>query len=259
MKISRIFQILALVVLTVASIQAFAQQHKPRVLIIVTSADKFPDGKPTGMWLEEYAVPYQIMLQQGYELTVVSPKGGVAPVDPRSAAKGDQETQWADALKARGATIKLTKAIQAKDFDAVFIPGGHGPLFDLATNSQSIQLISDFARAGKPVASVCHGPAALVGVTLANGDPFVNGKKLTSFSDAEEKAADAQLMPPFSVQQKLVELGAIYSQGANFAEYTMVDGNLITGQNPTSSRKVAQLLLEAIAARDAKGTAQKGQ
>jgi putative intracellular protease/amidase len=246
MKVYRVLELLMCGILGVASIASFAQQHKNRVLIIVTSADKFSDGKPTGMWLEEYAVPYQMMLKQGYELTVVSPKGGESPVDPRSAAKGDQEMQWSDALKARKSTVKLTDRINTEDFDAVFIPGGHGPLFDLASDKLSIRLISGFARSGKPVASVCHGPAALVGVTLTNGNPLVKGKNITAFSDAEEKAADPNVVVPFSVQQRLTELGGKYTQGPNFGEYAVQDGTLIIGQNPGSSAKVAQLLIDLL-------------
>jgi putative intracellular protease/amidase len=231
------------------SYSVFAQQPKTRVLIIVTSADSFSNGKPTGMWLEEFAVPYEMMLKQGYQLTVVSPKGGVAPVDPRSAAKGDQLVQWADAIKASQSTVRLTDAIHASNFDAVFIPGGHGPLFDLASDRVSIELISDFARSGKPVVSLCHGPAALVGVTLADGNPLVKGKKITAFSDDEEKAADANVVVPFSVQQKLIELGGQYSKGNNFEEYAVEDGALILGQNPASSGKVAQLLIRQLDAR----------
>lgn len=218
-------------------------QSVPRVLVLVTSANKFADGRPTGIWLEEFAVPYTALVNAGAKVTVVSPKGGQAPIDPHSAAKPEQEAKWKAAAEALHATEPLTAKIHADDYDAIFIPGGHGPLFDLATDPAVAALISEFARAGRPVASVCHGPAALLGVTLADGTPFVRGKKLTAFSDAEEKAAGLQAEVPFSVQQRLTALGAEYTQGANFAAYALTDGTLITGQNPASSEKVVELLL----------------
>jgi putative intracellular protease/amidase len=250
MKAKLLFPVTVALLVLLAANYCVAQQQHPRVLILVTSADKFPDGRPTGLWLEEYAIPYDTFAKAGFEMTVVSPKGGETPVDPRSKGTAEQENAWANAIKALHTATRLSSSIRANDFDAIFIPGGHGPLFDLAIDPQSVKLISEFARSGKPVASVCHGPAALIGVTLTNGEPFVKGKKVTSFSDSEEVAADSQHTVPFSVQQKLTALGGHYSQGANFTEYTVADGNLITGQNPSSSGKVAQLLLEAIKARN---------
>lgn len=225
-------------------------QSAPRVLVLVTSADKFADGKPTGIWLEEFAVPYTALVKAGANVTVISPKGGPAPIDPRSAARPDQEAEWRPAAEVLKHTQPLTAAIDAGSYDAIFIPGGHGPLFDLATSPAVAALISEFARTGKPVASVCHGPAALVNVTLADGTPFVRGKKLTAFSDAEEKAAGLDAEVPFSVQQRLTALGSDYSQGPNFAPDALTSGTLITGQNPASSEKVVELLLAALRTRD---------
>ena len=221
--------------LTATTVSVASAQGAPRVLMLVTSADKFDDGKPTGIWLEEFAVPYTALVNAGARVTVVSPKGGQTPIDPRSAATSEQEAKWKAASEALRTTELLSASIKAIDYDAIFIPGGHGPLFDLATDPAVAALISEFARTGKPVASVCHGPAALVGVTLADGSPFVRGKKLTAFSDAEEKAVGLQDEVPFSVQQRLAALGAVYTQGANFAAYALTDGTLITGQNPASS------------------------
>lgn len=223
-----------------------AQSHSPRVLILVTSADKFADGHPTGLWLEEFAVPYETLVQGGAIVTVVSPKGGQVPVDPRSQPSAQQQKEWANAERVLRTTAPLSATLRASDFDAIFIPGGHGPLFDLATSPQVAQLISEFARTGKPVASVCHGPAALLGVTLADGTSFVKGKKVTAFSDSEEIATGLQNAVPFSVQQKLITLDASYSQGRNFSEYVVEDGELITGQNPASSARAAKLLLEKL-------------
>lgn len=233
--------ILVLTLMT-ALLSAPAQSSK-HVLMLVTSANQFSNGRATGSWLEEFAVPYTALVQAGVRVTVVSPKGGQAPIDPHSAAKPEQSAKWSSAKEALQTTLPLSSAIKAQDYDAIFIPGGHGPLYDLATSPEVAALISAFARAGKPVASVCHGPASLLGVTLADGTPFVRGKKLTAFSDAEEKAAGLQEQVPYSVQQRLTALGAQYSQGANFAPYALTDGTLITGQNPASSEKVVELLL----------------
>jgi len=242
-KFRSFLQMVAILSTMVAG-QCLAQSKlHPRILILVTSADRFANGQPTGLWLEEYAVPYNAFAQSGFAITVVSPKGGVAPVDPRSKGTPEQEKQWAEATKSLQSTLRLSSAIRAADFDGIFIPGGHGPLFDLATDEQAIQLISQFAQSGKQIASVCHGPAALVAVTLSNGEPLVKGRRITSFSDAEEKAAGSETLVPFSVQQKLAALGAQYSQGKDFAEYAVADGNLITGQNPSSSAKVADMLI----------------
>lgn len=229
------------VALAATSALAAVRAPRPRVLIIVTSADRFPSGQPTGMWLEEYATPYEMMLKQGYQITVASPKGGESPIDPRSAARGEQAALWADALKAHLDTVKLS-TLRAEDFDAVFIPGGHGPLFDLATDPVSIALLDGFARTGKPIASVCHGPAALAGVTLANGDPLVKGKRVAAFSDSEEHGGEV----PFSVQQRLIALGGRYSQGPDYQPYALEDGALILGQNPASSAQVAQMLIDQL-------------
>ena len=221
-------------------------QSGPRVLVLVTSANHFASGRPTGMWLEEFATPYQALVNGGAKVTVVSPLGGEVPVDPHSSGKPEEQALLKTLEPVLKHAVKLTDQIHASDYDAIFIPGGHGPLYDLATDPQVAQLISEFARTQKPVASVCHGPAALVGVTLADGTPFVKGKKLTSFSDVEEKTAGLSDQVPFSVQQKLTALGGLYSQGANFAPYALVDGNLITGQNPASSQRVAELLLQIL-------------
>jgi putative intracellular protease/amidase len=245
MRISHIVQATAFLLGSITATSAFAQQQAPRVLILVTSAGQV-DGKASGMWLEEFAAPYQALVQAKAKVTVVSPKGGETPIDPNSNSKPEEKAMWQKVAAVLQKTVPLTGAVHASDYDAIFIPGGHGPLVDLAVNAQAARLISEFARSGKPVASVCHGPAALAGVTMADGKPFVNGKKMTAFSDAEETAAALFKHVPFSVQQKMTTLGARYSQGANFAEYAVVDGNLITGQNPASSAKVAALLLEQL-------------
>lgn len=232
-----------LVVLMLATTLSFAQSRAPRVLFLVTSADHFANGERTGLWLDEFAVPYQALMQAGVEVTVFSPRGGKAPVDLRSASKPEEQERWKQVAPVLDATRPLTALVHAAEYDAIFIPGGHGPLVDLASDPQTARVLSEFARSGKPVASVCHGPASLLGAMLADGRPFVRGKKLTAFSDAEEKAAKLDALVPFSVEQRLKSLGAEYTQGPNFAAYALADGNLITGQNPASSAKVAALLI----------------
>lgn len=239
----RLWQGFTVLVLMLTTSLGFAQSKAPRVLFLVTSADHFANGERTGLWVEEFAVPYQALTQAGIEVTVFSPKGGKAPVDLRSASKPEEQELWKQVAHVIDTTRPLTSAIHAADYDAIFIPGGHGPLFDLAIDPQTARVISEFARAGKPVASVCHGPASLLGATLADGTPFVRGKKLTAFSDAEEKAVKLDALVPFSVEQRLKALGAVYTQGPDFAAYALTDGNLITGQNPASSAKVAALLI----------------
>lgn len=246
MKYGKVLQTAAIGAALATAAQA---QQAPRVLMLVTSADHFANGRPTGLWLEEFAVPYVALAEGGAQITVVSPKGGATPVDPHSAATPAQAEAWKTAASALAHTQKLTADLHAADYDALFIPGGHGPLFDLAVDAEAARLISEFARAGKPVGSVCHGPSALLNATLADGTPFVKGKKLTAFSDAEENAAGLSSLVPFSVEQRLTALGASYSQGPNFAEYAVSDGTLVTGQNPASSRKVARLLLEQVQTR----------
>jgi putative intracellular protease/amidase len=245
MRRSSFLKVAVLLGASVAAASALAQERPPRVLILVTSAGRI-DGQATGMWLEEFAAPYEALVQAGAKITVFSPRGGETPVDPHSRSKPDEEALWRKVAGILQKTVPLSGSVHASDYDAIFIPGGHGPLIDLATDVQAARLISEFARAGKPVASVCHGPAAFAGVTLANGKPFVSGRKLTAFSDAEEKEAALFKRVPFSVQQKLTSLGAQYSQGPNFSEYAVADGNLITGQNPASSKKVATLLLQQL-------------
>ncbi|MFT4113634.1 type 1 glutamine amidotransferase domain-containing protein [Silvibacterium sp.] len=227
--------------LSLALFAGAAQAQK--VLVLVTSAGSFPDGRQTGVWLEEFATPYESLVRAGVEVTVVSPQGGAAPVDPRSAEKPEQVAAWQDAEKALKHTKKLDDTVTVTDYDAIFIPGGHGPLFDLASNKKAAQLIAGFAEAGKPVASVCHGPAAFLDVKLSDGRPFVAGRKLTAFSDDEEQTAGLAKEVPYSVQQRLEAQGAQYSEGKQFGVYTVVDGKLITGQNPASSAKVVELLI----------------
>lgn len=225
-----------------------------KVLIVLTShSDLGNTGEKTGFWVEEFAAPYYVLADAGVELTIASPKGGQPPVDPKSDAPDAQTDAtrrfYADkALKTKVAhTVKLSEVKQA-DYDAVFYPGGHGPLWDLANDSHSIALIEDFYKHDKPVAFVCHAPAALVKVRAPNGEPLVKGKEVTGFSNTEEEAVQLTAVVPFLLEDELVKLGGTYSKGADWASYVKQDGLLITGQNPASSEEAALLLLKTLKA-----------
>lgn len=225
-----------------------------KVLIVLTShSDLGNTGEKTGFWVEEFAAPYYVLADAGVELTIASPKGGQPPVDPKSDAPDAQTAAtkrfYADeALKTKVAhTVKLSEVNQA-DYDAVFYPGGHGPLWDLANDTHSIALIEDFYKHDKPVAFVCHAPAALVKVKAPNGEPLVKGKEVTGFSNTEEEAVQLTAVVPFLLEDELVKLGGTYSKGADWGSYVKQDGLLITGQNPASSEEAAQLLLKTLKA-----------
>ncbi|MDO7744062.1 MAG: type 1 glutamine amidotransferase domain-containing protein [Pedobacter sp.] len=223
-----------------------------KVLIVLTSHSELGDtGKKTGFWVEEFAAPYYVLADAGVELTIASPKGGQPPIDPKSEAADAQTpaTKRFDAdeeLKAKLAnTVKLSEVTEA-DFDAVFYPGGHGPLWDLAVDEHSIALIQEFYNEQKPIAFVCHAPAALVNVKAANGDPLVKGKEVTGFSNTEEDAVQLSDVVPFLLEDELKNLGALYSKGADWGSYVKRDGRLITGQNPGSSEEAAKVLLTVL-------------
>jgi len=223
-----------------------------KVLIVLTSHSELGDtGKKTGFWVEEFAAPYYVLADAGVELTIASPKGGQPPIDPKSEAADAQTpaTKRFDAdeeLKAKLAnTVKLSEVTEA-DFDAVFYPGGHGPLWDLAVDEHSIALIQEFYNEQKPIAFVCHAPAALVNVKAANGEPLVKGKEVTGFSNTEEDAVQLSDVVPFLLEDELKSLGALYSKGADWGSYVKRDGRLITGQNPGSSEETAKVLLTVL-------------
>lgn len=226
----------------------------PKVLMILTSHDRLGDtGKPTGFWLEEFAAPYYVLRDAGIEITLASPKGGQPPVDPKSDEPGSETPAMKrfrndpEAQRALANTVTLS-SVSADDYDAVFYPGGHGPLWDLAEDRGSIALIERLAAAGKPVAAVCHGPAVLRDAKGADGAPLVKGKTVTGFSNTEEAAVGLTDVVPFSVEDTLKANGGRYSRGEDWASHAVVDGNLITGQNPASSEATARALVEALAA-----------
>lgn len=214
-----------------------------QILILVTSADQMANRKKTGLWLEEYAVPYLLFLQAGFKVTVASPQGGKAPIDPGSMK---QESTWEEAI-AQLDNTKAAKTVSAKDFDAIFIPGGHGTMFDLPNNREVKRLLAEFEEQHKVIAAVCHGPAAFVGAKKAEGGiPLVSGKTITSFTDEEEYAVERNDAVPFLLESQLRKEGAHFIDGQRWASHVEVDGQLVTGQNPASSEAVAKAVISLL-------------
>jgi putative intracellular protease/amidase len=223
-----------------------------KILIVLTSHSALGNtGKKTGFWIEEFAAPYYTLLDAGASITIASPAGGQPPVDPKSEAQDAQTTSTKRFFTDLDAIDKVANSIILADikhdnFDAVFYPGGHGPLWDLVNDQVSIALIEHFYNTQKPIAFVCHAPAALLHVKAENGHPLVKGKKVTSFSNEEEHVMELSKIVPFLLEDELVKLGAHYSKAANWTSYAIQDGLLITGQNPASSVAVANLLLKTL-------------
>ena len=220
-----------------------------KVLFVLTSHDQLGNtGKKTGFWIEEFASPYYYLADKGVDVTLASPKGGQPPIDPSSDTPENQ-TESTTRFKAdKDLQEKLSKThkladVSSDDYDAVFYPGGHGPLWDLAESADSTKLIESFYNANKPVSFVCHAPAALKHVKNADGEPLVKGKKVTGFTNTEEELVKLTDVVPFLVENMLKKNGGIYTKKGDFEEYATEDGLLITGQNPASSEKVAELLL----------------
>ncbi len=222
------------------------------ILIVLTSHDTLGNtGRKTGFWLEEFAAPYYAFLDAGATLTLASPKGGQPPLDPKS---DDPDAQTDDtrrfrqdpAAQQRLAATRRLAEVQAADYDAVFYPGGHGPLWDLAEDPKSVSLIETMLAAGKPVAAVCHAPGVLRHAKTADGKPLVQGRQVTGFSKAEEAAVQLTDVVPFLVEDELAALGGLYTKGPDWQPYIVSDGLLITGQNPASSVGVAQALLDRL-------------
>lgn len=219
--------------------------------MVLTSHDQLGNtGRKTGFWLEEFAAPYYVFLDSGVELTLASPKGGQPPIDPKSDLPENQTAAMERfkkddmAKKAISQTAKLAD-MKAADFDTVFYVGGHGPLWDLADNPVSITLIESFYNSGKPVALVCHSPGLLRRVTY-KGAPIVKGKRVTGFANSEEDAVHLTNVVPFLVEDELKRLGGHYEKAPNWQSFAIVDGRLITGQNPASSTAAAQALLKLL-------------
>ncbi|MDR6736685.1 MULTISPECIES: type 1 glutamine amidotransferase domain-containing protein [unclassified Sphingobacterium] len=220
-----------------------------KVLFVVTSHDDLGNtGHKTGFWVEEFAAPYYSFKDAGFEITVATPKGGQAPVDPNSEVPDAQtaatERYYKD-KEVQGIIANTQKLSDQKagDFDAVFYPGGHGPLWDLANDSDSQQLILDFYNSKKPVGAVCHAPGVFKNVKFENGEPFVKGKNVTGFSNSEEAAVKLTEVVPFLVEDELKKLGGHYTKTDDWGVHVVEDGLLITGQNPASSEAVAEKLI----------------
>lgn len=226
-----------------------------KILLVLTSHDQLGDtGHKTGFWLEEFASPYYVFKDAGAQLTLASPKGGQPPLDPKSDT-ADAQTPATERFKTDAAaqqalatTLPLSQ-VQADDFDAVFYPGGHGPLWDLAEDRSSIALIEHFQAHNKPVAAVCHAPGVLRHVKAVNGKPLVSGKKVTGFSNSEEAAVQLTEVVPFLVQDMLITNGGHYSSANDWQSHVVVDGLLITGQNPSSSDATAEALIKLLKSR----------
>lgn len=223
-----------------------------KILMVLTSHDKLGDtGKKTGFWLEEFAAPYYVFKDAGAEITLASPKGGHPPLDPKSDEpesqteatirfKQDQEAQTALAN-----TLKLS-SVSGEDYDAVFYPGGHGPLWDLSDDANSIALIEGMYASGKPVAAVCHAPGVFRNTKSPDGSPLVQGKSVTGFANTEEEAVGLINVVPFLVEDELKKNGGKYSKTDNWMSYVVSDRNLITGQNPASSEAGAKAVLQQL-------------
>lgn len=224
-----------------------------KILMILTSHNQLGDtGEKTGFWLEEFAAPYYALKDAGAQITLVSPKGGQPPLDPKSDApdaQTDDTRRFKEDAEAKAhlATTGRLAEVRAEDFDGVFYPGGHGPLWDLTHDAHSISLIEGFSAAKKPMAFVCHAPGVLKNVLGRDGAPMVKGRKLTGFSNSEEEAVGLTKVVPFLLEDSLQKLGGDYSKGDDWAPYVVTDGSLITGQNPASSRPAAEALLALLA------------
>ncbi|MGF7212980.1 putative intracellular protease/amidase [Skermanella aerolata] len=219
-----------------------------KILMVLTSHDQLGNtGRKTGFWLEEFAAPYYVFRDADVELTLASVKGGQPPIDPKSDLPENQTpamTRFKNdpaAQKDLASTVKLG-GMRSDNFDAVFYPGGHGPMWDLVDNTDSIALIESFYNSGKPVAAVCHAPAVLHRVVY-QGAPIVKGKRVTGFANSEEEEVQLTHVVPFLVEDKLKQLGGLFEKAPNWQSFVITDGRLITGQNPASSTAGAQALL----------------
>ena len=227
-----------------------------KILQVLTSHDQLGNtGRKTGFWLEEFAAPYFVFTDAGVELTLASPNGGQPPVDPKSDLPENQTPAMARfkkdaaAQKALSHTVRLAD-VKAEDFDTIFYTGGHGPMWDLAESPVSIALLESFYNSGKPIALVCHSPGVLRHVKY-KGEPLVKGKHVTGFTNGEEEEVNLTKVVPFLVEDELLRLGAIFEKVRNWQPHSIVDGRLITGQNPASSTSTAQALIKLLGQRAA--------
>jgi len=223
-----------------------------KFLFVLTSHDKLGDtGEKTGFWIEEFAAPYYYLTDKGAEVTLASPKGGQPPIDPSSDKPENQTEATKRFHNDKKLQEKLSKTLQLsevkeKNYDAIFYPGGHGPLWDLANDKDSIKLLQSFYESNKPTGLVCHAPAALKNVKTSDGEFLVKGKNVTGFTNSEEAAVQLTDVVPFLVEDMLKENGGVYSKADDWQPYSVQDGNLITGQNPASSKEVAEKLFNML-------------
>jgi putative intracellular protease/amidase len=238
-----LLSLLLLLLAGIAPAQALAAEKA--ILMVVTSADRMTSGKPTGLWLEEFAVPYQLFRAAGFNVTVASPKGGAAPVDARSLTDAAKVRQWENAAAVLKTTIPLAQ-VKAEPYAAIFLPGGHGTMFDLPGNRNLKELLQQFLAANKVVAAVCHGPSGFVGVAGKDGKPLVAGKTITAFTDDEERAVALDKEMPFLLESKLRGEGAKFVVGEKWKSHVEVDGKLVTGQNPASSAATAEAVINQL-------------
>ena len=213
------------------------------ILIIATGSSTMKNGDKTGVWLEEFAVPYMKFKKEGFEVTIATINGGNVPIDPASLE--GKKPEWKEAMETLKNAQKLSNVDTSK-YQAVYMPGGHGAMFDLADNALVKQTLASFADAGKIVSAVCHGPASLVDVKLKNGKYLVEGKRITSFTNKEEDEVKKSAMMPFMLESKLVEQGALFQAKENWADHVVVDGKLITGQNPSASASIADAIIKSL-------------
>ena len=225
-----------------------------KILMVLTSHDELGStGQKTGFWVEEFAAPYYIFIDAGVEVTLATPKGGQAPIDPTSTLEDFQTAATDrydadDTAQAKIATTVQLSSLNENDFDAVFYPGGHGPLWDLTDNADSITLIESFLKAGKAVATVCHASAALLNVKQASGDFAIKGKAVTGFTNSEEEAVQLTDVVPFLLEDELIKRGGEYQKAQDWNAFAVQDGLIITGQNPASSALAAEKLLSYLSA-----------
>jgi putative intracellular protease/amidase len=226
-----------------------SKEFTMKVLMVLTSHDQLGNtGAKTGFWLEEFAAPYYVFKDAGADIVLASPAGGQPPLDPKSDAPDAQTDATrrfkadSEAQRQLASTVKLA-SVNQQDFDTVFYPGGHGPLWDLAESRDSIALIEAFERAGKPIGFVCHAPGALRHVKAADGSPLIKGRRVTGFSNSEEAGVQLTDVVPFLIEDEFQKLGGQYEKGEDWGSFVIEDGKLVTGQNPASSEAAAEALL----------------
>ncbi len=212
------------------------------ILMVVTNHTTITDDHKTGLWLEEFAVPYNVFKDNGYDVKVTSIEGGEVPLDPNSI---EERPEWKTAEEELKNTAVLSEN-DTEDFDAIFLPGGHGTMFDFPDNQTLQTVLKHFAENNKVISAVCHGPAGLVNATYADGTPLVKGKTISAFTDEEEKEMQLDMHMPFMLETELREKGANFERGDKWSDFSVADGNLVTGQNPQSSRSTAEKVVDAL-------------